>query len=390
MTSDGRIVTFTNLFPSSARPTFGLFVRERMRRVIAATGYEWHVVCPVARVPWPLSRLGAWNMPELPEQEEQPEHGVTVHHVRYLHLPGMSLAAQARRMARAARPIVARLCGDGPAVLDAHYVYPDGVAALTIAGELGVPCFVTARGTDVNVIAELPVVRRQLQAALRHATRLFAVSEPLRRKFAALAGGDDRVELSRNGVDFERFQPGDRAAARRALGLPADVALVCGVGRLAENKGFHHMVKALRGLPKQVHFAIAGDGPMRAELKAQAPAGRLHLLGSQPPDRVAELYRAADLMVLPSAREGWPNVVTEALASGLRVVATPVGAIPEMLGSPLVGSLVRAEDAGGLRSEVERLLRSPYDRTSVRDYARRFSWDEPIERLAAAFRRAMP
>lgn len=382
------IVTFTNLFPSAALPRHGLFVQERMRRVRAALGCAWQVVCPVPQVPrlWPkrtIDRLFA-SMPS-----EEVVDDVVVHHPRYRHLPGLSLRAQARRMADGARARLAEVCAGGRVVVDAHYVYPDGVAALTLARELDLPCFVTARGSDLNVLAEDPRVAAQLQATVAGATRLFAVSEPLRRRFASVAGLPlERVELARNGVDLDRFRPGDAEAARRELGLPAQVALVAGVGRLVPAKGFHLMVRALRSLPSEVHFALVGAGPERARLEALAPPGRLHLLGSRSPDEVATLLRAADLLVLPSEREGWPNVVTEALAAGVPVVATAVGAVPDMLTVPFAGALIRAGDHRALGREVERFLSAPRDPARLRAFAARFGWDEPIERLAAAFRAA--
>ena len=92
--------------------------------------------------------------------------------------------------------------------------------------------------------------------------------------------------------------------------------------------------------------------------------------------------------MLPSEREGWPNVVTEALASGVPVVATPVGAVPTMIEAPYTGSLIRQGDHRALASEVRRHLERPRDAQRIREYAERFSWDEPVRFLADAFREA--
>lgn len=385
----GRIVTFTNLFPSSARPAHGLFVRERMRRVADAMDCDWRVVCPIPHVPRVLPRRAIDRMFDaMPEHESL--DGVAVHHVRYRHLPALSERAQARRIVAGARDALAAACHERPVVVDAHYVYPDGVAALQLCAELGVPCFVTARGTDLNVLGGHAGIAAQIRAVAGSAARLFAVSEPLRQRFAEVAELPvERVAVVRNGVDLERFRPGDPGAARRAFGLPDDVRLVVGVGRLIAAKGFHLMARALRLLPAAVHFAVAGAGPERERLESLSPPGRLHLLGARTPDEVARLLQAADLLVLPSEREGWPNVVTEALASGVPVVATPVGSIPEMLSAPFVGSLVRAGDHTALAREVERMLSVPRDPQRIRAFAQRFSWDQPVAFLTAAFREAL-
>ena len=209
MSQTPRLLVFTNLYPSAAKPRHGLFVAERVRRLCAATGWEPIVVSPVPRVPAPLRRGLDRVHATMPESEQVDD--VVVHHPRYFHVPGVSTKAQARRMARGARTIVRQLVdeADGPVVIDAHYLYPDGVAAGLIARELGVPFVLTARGTDLNVLSEVPSVRRQMGEVFPDAFARFGVSRPLVEKFDALVPGRTTARLARNGVDFERFRPGD-------------------------------------------------------------------------------------------------------------------------------------------------------------------------------------
>ncbi len=380
-----RIITFSNLYPSAALPQHGTFVQERMQRVVAGQDdLELVVVSPVATVPRLLQRGEYARTRAMPATEVVA--GVPVHHPRYFHLPGLSLGKQAARMAAAALPVVTALAQGQRCVLDAHYVYPDGVAALRIGGALGIPCVVTARGSDVNVLAEHRVVAPQVRATMPHARALFAVSEALRRRFATVAAVPDaRVELLRNGVDLARFRPGDRAAARARLRLPAQGSLVLGVGRLVAAKGFALAVRALAHLPGDVSLVLVGDGPQRAELSRLAPAGRLHLLGARARDDVALALQACDVFTLPSEREGWPNVVTEALASGLPVVATAVGGVPEIVADAVAGELVAAEPrvlADGLRRQLARGDQRP----KVAAYAQRYAWDAPVQRLRSVLR----
>ncbi len=386
MTPSPHVVTFTNLFPSAARPTHGVFVAERVRRLRDALGATLEVLCPVPALPrfWP--RRPSERVYDALSAHETWE-GIGLRHVRYRHWPGMSETAQAERIVRASADAFTSAVGGRTAVVvDAHYVYPDGVAALRLAAELGVPCFVTARGSDLNVLGQRPALARQIRASVKTAAGLFAVSEPLCRLFADIAGVPrDAVQLARNGVDFDLFRPGDEDAARDALGLPRGLPLVAAVGRLVPGKGFHTMARALRLLPEEVHFAVAGSGPEARRLRALAPEGRLHLLGARSRADVATLLRAADVLVLPSEREGWPNVVTEALASGTPVIATPVGGIPDILTAPHVGALARVGDHRALAREVERFLRAPSNPDAVRAFAQRFGWEAPIEVLRARF-----
>lgn len=387
----GGILTFTNLFPSAAMPLHGTFVRERMQRVVARGGYGWQVVAPVPHAPW-LLRTGTYRKwAQLPAVET--EQGCAVHHPRYQHWPGISGRRQADAMAAAALPVVQSICAGGRWVIDAHYLWPDGVAAAVIARRLGLPLVLTARGSDVNVAAADPVIRSRIRDAASVAAQLVAVSSDLAQRLAGIAGVPvDSVLRARNGVDLDAFRPGDAAAARRELGLPATGSLVLGVGRLVPGKGFDVALGAVRQLGG-VRLVLVGDGPERSRL-AEAGGADLLLLGEQPRDRVALAMRACDALVLPSEREGWPNVVTEALACGLRVVASAVGGIPEILGhSPpgdlRLGALVPPRDPGALRAALGAVLASPPDREFVRSHAAQWSWDEPVAALCGVFDRLL-
>ncbi|MFT4515480.1 MAG: teichuronic acid biosynthesis glycosyltransferase TuaC, partial [Planctomycetota bacterium] len=201
---------------------------------------------------------------------------------------------------------------------------------------------------------------------------------------------ESEVVTVRNGVDLERFVPGNPVAARRALGLPEVGRIVVSVGRLVAGKGFDVAVRAVRDLPNTT-LVLVGDGPERSKL-AGLGGDRVKFLGVLPATEVATAYQAADVFVLPSHREGWPNVVTEALASGLPVVATPVGGIPQILGGeqpePFLGALVPVGDVAGFAVALQRVLDDEKRTSEVRAFAERYGWQEPIEHLVQTFRRA--
>lgn len=383
------VVTFSNLFPSSVMPTHGLFVKERMRRVAAAGGFQWTVVAPVPNVIWPLRRgvYKAWA--QVPRHERL--DGIDVHHPRFRHWPGMSQRRQADAVRDGARPLLQKLCADGPVVIDAHYLWPDGVAAGELARELGVPFTLTARGSDVNVLAQDPPIAARIAAVASEAHQCMAVSDALAQRFAEAAGmPGERVRTVRNGVDLDRFGPGDQAEARAELGLPVTGRIALGVGRLVPGKGFDVAARAVRKL-EDVTLVLVGAGAERANIEA-AGGGRVVFLGAQPPERVAVAYRAADVFVLPSEREGWPNVVTEALASGVPVVATRVGGIPQILGDeppPHLGAMVPPSDPDGLQQALRLVLAEGHRRDEVRAFAERYGWQQPVELLVETFRSAV-
>lgn len=387
------VLTFTNLFPSAVMPTHGVFVHERMSRLLAMRPqWRWEVVSPVPEVAWFFRSQTYRRWHAVPASEQV--HGVTVHHPRYRHWPGLSLRRQADAMAQGAERIVTTLAAQRPVVLDAHYLWPDGVAAAMLARKLGIPFVLTARGTDVNVVASDHTVAARIAEAAAGALACFAVSGALCDRFAAVTGLDRaRITEVRNGVDLDRFRPGDAPSARQRLGLPAQGRLLLGVGRLVESKGFLLAARALASLPSDVHLVLVGEGPQRSEI-AEVGGNRVHFLGARLPDEVADAFRACDLFVLPTEREGWPNVVTEALASGLRVVASAVGGIPEILGGAApadgsLGALVPPRDEAALLAALRRILDVPGDRARVRAFAERWSWSAPLTTLAEVFDRAL-
>lgn len=387
------LLTFTNLFPNSVMPTHGIFVKERMQRVAAAMGdVEWRVVAPVPRAPWFLrtSNYRRWLM--VPERETF--DGVVVEHPRFSHWPGLSVGRQADAVVAACLELVREIVGARPAVIDAHYIWPDGVAAAGIAARLGIPFVLTARGTDVNLLAKDEGIRRRIAGAAPKAWKRYAVSRALADRFADAAGMPrDTVEVARNGVDMDRFRPGDAVAARQALGLPLDERIVLGVGRQVSSKGFEVAARAVAGMGPGVRLALIGEGPERHAIEV-AGRGRVIFLGPRSPDGVAQACRAADVLTLPSEREGWPNVVTEAIASGLRVVATAVGGIPEILGNPpppdgSLGALVPWNDVAALQRALTDVLSRPADPVRVRSHAEQFGWDPPVQQLKETFYAAL-
>jgi glycosyltransferase involved in cell wall biosynthesis len=384
------IITFGNLFPSSVMPTHGIFVYERMRRVAEMSGCRWTVVAPVPAVMWPLRRGIYRKWAKVPLRETW--HGVDVYHPRYRHLPGISVSRQADAVAKGSRQVVSALVQGGGSVLDVHYVWPDGVAAGMLANELGVPFTLTARGTDVNVLAQDAQLANRIADAAGRAHQCMAVSTALAQRFAdACSMPREQVVTVRNGVDLERFAPGDQAQARAELGLPANGHVALGVGRLITTKGFDVAARAVQTLA-HAHLVLIGDGPEQQSIEV-AGGGCVTFLGALPPEKVAVACRAADVFVLPTHREGWPNVVTEALASGLPVVATPVGGIPQIMGgadvAPHLGALVEVGDVVGFASAMKRVFNDGKQTAKVRAFAENYGWQEPVEQLVSTFRRAV-
>ncbi|HQD16141.1 MAG TPA: glycosyltransferase, partial [Ottowia sp.] len=277
-------------------------------------------------------------------------------------------------------------------VIDAHYYYPDGVAAALLAAHFGKPLAVTARGTDVNLIPEHALPRRWLRWASTRAAASIGVSQALVERMRALSFDPARLHVLRNGVDLERFQPQPAAQAREALGIRGAPVLLT-VGNLHEHKGQHLAIDALALLRARFPGAcllVVGTGPDDKALRAQAERAALgedavRFVGAVPNAQLARWYSAADVLLLCSSREGWPNVLLEAMACGTPVVASAVGGVGEIVSSPVAGRMVVERSAPAFASAVADLLARPVDRGGVRAHAEQFGWDGTSRGQVALF-----
>jgi glycosyltransferase involved in cell wall biosynthesis len=261
-------------------------------------------------------------------------------------------------------------------LIDAHYFYPDGVAAVWAANHFRIPVVVTARGTDISLIPKFTVPRRLIEGAARNANGIIAVCDALKSEMVALGIDADRITVLRNGVDLDKFRPGERASARAHFGLERRV--LASVGHLIKRKGHHHVIAALPHL-NDTDLLIVGDGPERRTLERLAVklgvANRVRFLGALTQEELARLYNAIDALVLASSREGWANVLLESMACGTPVAASAVWGTPEVVAVPEAGTLMPSVDAAGVVVAVRELFRKPRDRAATRRYAEGFSWD---------------
>ena len=391
------LVVFSSLFPSVARPGAGLFIRERMFRVA-----QHRPLAVVSPQPWfpgqsLIRRLRPGYRPPAPALEIQ--HGIRVYHPRFLALPGLLRRLDGRAMALGSFFLLRRLRAGGARLIDAHFAYPDGEAAVRLGRWLGLPVTITLRGTEVPHSRD-PALRPRLARTLKAATRVFSVSDSLRRLALELGAAAEKTEVVGNGVDTGIFQPVDRAAARARFGLPAGARVLISVGGLVERKGMHRVIDclpALLGRHPDLHYLIVGggspEGDLRPELDAQAArlglAGRVHFLGALQPEELKWPLSASDVFVLATRNEGWANVFLEAMACGLPVVTTDVGGNAEVVCRAELGSIVPFGDAAALRQALDDALNTHWNRAAILEYARANQWDKRVTQLLNAFEQVL-
>ncbi|MBP7203342.1 MAG: glycosyltransferase family 4 protein [Propionivibrio sp.] len=375
-----RTLLFSTLYPSSARPIHGIFVETRLRELLKSGEVETKVVAPVPWFPFSGERWGEYGRFAATPRFEQ-RNGVDVHHPRYFLPPKIGMNIAPHTLARSALPTIRKLMRDGFDfdLIDAHYYYPDGVAAGFLAKWLGKPFVVTARGTDLSQIPQFAYPRRLILDTAARAAASIGVCAALMDSIAELGADRQRLHVMRNGVDLERFQPVDRVEARRYLGLPIDRRILLSVGLLIERKGHHIAIEALKQLPEDVLLVIAGSGPERERLEGLAKdsgvAARVQFAGQVPNDQLKWWYSAADALLLCSSREGWANVLLESMACGTPAIATSIWGTPEVIQRREAGRLMATRTPQALVDASRDLFADYPDRTSVRKYAEGFGWD---------------
>jgi glycosyltransferase involved in cell wall biosynthesis len=387
-----RVLVVTKIFPNAVEPLSAPFNRQQL----AALGRRCEVEV-LATIPWfpAAGALARWSpagsLGAVPRTEQI--DGLPVAHPRVLYLPRVGHALSAALYAASVLPAVLRRRGRFDVLLGS-WAYPDGVAAVALGRALGVPTVVKLHGSDIDVLAERPALRRQLALALPRAARVVAVSRALAAKAEALGVAPDRIDVVTNGVDGALFHPRDRAAARAALGHARDARpWLLYVGRVEEDKGAHELAAAFARVAAarpDIRLVVVGDGKARATLEETLrPLGeRALFVGPRPLPEIPLWMGACDVLTLPSHHEGTPNVLLEALACGRRIVATRVGGIPDVVHRAELGALVPVGDVDALTDALADALATPYDAAVVAALGARGGWDESAARLLASLERA--
>jgi len=394
-----RILFLTQTFPRQSGDTSGPFIRD-LARALVRGGDSVTVLAPHAR-----GLAAAWE-----------DDGVAVRTFRYapeaLEVLGYSRSLDADETIRplaglvaplylvAARRAVARICRAGKTdLVQAHWVVPNGLAAA--GATTAAPLAVGLHGSDVFV-AERRGVRRVVAAALARTAVLTGCSPELVDRVCSLGFPRSRAHVIPYGVDVAKFAPGPARARdwRQCLGIPGTATVLLSVGRMATKKGYQVLIPELPSLLARhpaLHVVLAGAGDRLGEFRAaMGSEPRVHFPGAVGHDDLPDLFRAADLFVLPAVHDsrgnvdGLPNVILEAMATALPVVATAISGIPQAVRPETTGLLVAEGDGPGLAAAIDRLVAGPELRRRLgaggRAAAEReLTWEQVAARYRAAY-----
>lgn len=390
-----RVLSLSTLFPCPSRPGFGKFVANQMRAVgrLAGAGapVDLTMINPIGLPIWPLSLRPPYRaLTSCPKTSRL--DALTVYHPRFRLLPVIGGDSNPERIVRAVLPLARRLHAETPFdVVDAQFFFPDGPAAAHIAAQLGLPCTIKARGSDIHYWSTRPRALAQIRQAADASAGILSVSEALKRDMVTLGLPEGRIATHYTGLDRALFRVTPRSQARArllelfGLAVTEGVPLVVCPGALIAIKGQRFAIEALTDLP-QVHLALAGTGQDEAGLRALAVglgvSSRVHFLGHISHVALPILMSAASAVVLPSEREGLANVWIEALACGTPLVIPDIGGAREVVRSASAGRIA-ARNGPAIADALRDLLAADIAQDEAAACVSGFSWDENARALVA-------
>jgi glycosyltransferase involved in cell wall biosynthesis len=347
-------------FPNRYYPQLGTFIKQSIDS-IANQGVDVTVISPKPFV-LPFSAF-PYNFYKLPRIEHTEKYDL--HYPRYIYavpkkyfypLTGISYSSFVFEYSiKNIKP--------KPDLIHAHFSYPDGYGMRKLAKKWRVPLVISALGTIERKVAyEGSYTSRQIIEAMNFADKILSVSEDLKLHIVNLGINEEKVHVVPNGVDTEKFKPAGKAHARNLLNLPQDKNIVLFVGALRKIKGVDYLIEAAKSFVNTNTnlFMVGRDDGLRKNLEKRAQelkiADYVRFTGPVNHEDIPLWISASDILVLPSLSEGRPNVILEALACEVPVVATDVGGIPELIVDGETGHLVPAKNPIELSRKINKLL----------------------------------
>ncbi|HSI15558.1 MAG TPA: glycosyltransferase [Chthoniobacter sp.] len=365
-----KLLFVSNLFPDTSEPYRGLDNVTLLHHLAD----RWDIRALAVR---PTLRPRSWQ-PRPQDVKFAPQY------ISAPYVPKIGSRWNHRLMARALRAPIRELRRQFAFdVVLSSWIFPDSCAIAELAKELDFPFAAIAQGSDVHQYLQMPVRREIITRLLPRASAIITRSGELARLLANAGLAHDRLHPVYNGVDLELFQPGDKTVARRELGLPADAPIILFVGNFYDIKNPLLPPTALANLPTIAFktppvLVMVGGGDMVEQVRHLADRlpikDRIFLSGRTDAAGVARYMQAADTLCLPSQNEGVPNVILEAFACGLPVIASRVGGIPEVHPGDDFGRLVSPAEPATFAAAFQEVLLNPPPAERMRNHALQFSW----------------
>jgi teichuronic acid biosynthesis glycosyltransferase TuaC len=385
-----RIIIITNLYPNSEEPLRGVFVESMAKEL-----KELCDLTVISPLPWfPkgdfLKRFGKWHKYSLVNNSREKD-GIKIYYPKFIAIPKMGIV-HSFFMFIAIFSLVNKLHKQKPIdLINAHWIFPDGVAANWVAQFLKIPIVLSAHGCDINHYPKLFMRKTPIVRALAKANGISVVSSAQKTVVEKMGIVSAKIQVVRNGVDFKLFKLRDKIACRKKYGLEPDMKMILFVGQIIEVKGIEFLIEAFSSIapinPEYKLFLI-GQGHLRQKYEevilARGLSHSLLFKGEISREEIPYWFGASDALCLPSIREGCPTVILEALACGKPIVASKVGGIPELINDKN-GILVEARDPKALAAALTLALNRPWDEIEIQRSVPDYSWQAVAGRYFALF-----
>ncbi len=284
-------------------------------------------------------------------------------------------------------------------VILVSWTFPDTAAIAGLQSQLRAPFVGIVQGSDAHAYLKMGLRRKAIVSALNRSASTITRSARLAELLAEAGVVREKLHPVYNGVDLETFRPaGDRAKVREELGLSPNLPMLLFVGNFLPVKNPLLLVRAHAELcgkytDRRCQLVMVGGGPMEGEARRAADAGgfgeNVVLAGRKNAAQVARYMQAADVLCLSSENEGVPNVILEAFASGIPVMSTAVGGIPEVVSKDFLGRLVERGQLDPMVGALAELLARPARTEQIREHALYFSWERAADEYLALLKQAV-
>lgn len=394
MTDRVRVLCISTMFPNPRMPVHAQFVKQRLDAL--SRKLDLIVVSPIPWFPGEQYFPRYANRSRIPSQTSA--NAYPTYFPKFFSIPAVLKPLDGIFLAFALWSFVrSHSLKEKIDVLDCHLAFPEGFAGALLSRVLGKPYVVTLRGHDVNDLPRFPVRIRQVLFALRHSARYFGVARALVDGAVRLGAPLEKGYASTNGVDAARFRPTAKEEARGALGLDHTKRYMLSVSHLVPRKGVDILLRALALLRAEGHtdlrLIVVGKGGEEGDCESRLHtlatelgiAGEVVWAGAVLNTDLHAWYSAADVFCLASEKEGWPNVILEAMACSTPVVAHRTWGVPEIITGPDLGILVETREARPFADAISLALEKTWDPARLRSYALENTWDKVAEELMQHF-----
>ncbi|MFH1563680.1 MAG: glycosyltransferase family 4 protein [Nitrospirota bacterium] len=392
----------SSLFPNNQQPTFGIFVKERISRIARLCNIK--VIAPV---PWfpKIKFIKEYYCYSQISKEEKIE-GLDVLHPRFFIFPKIFKSLDGFLY------FVSILLGVLKVkkifnfdIIDCHWVYPDGFAAVLLGKILKKPVVITIRGPGVLTIPGYRIRKKLAIWSLKQSNYIITVCEAIRQEAIKAGIPGEKIITIPNGIDTQKFYPIDKIKARERLNLPLDKKIILSVGYLCKRKGFHHIIDAISMIMgktgrKDFLLIIVGGSESGAEgdfkpnlerqIKELGLIPYIQLVGQKPHNELYLWYNTCDIFCLASSKEGWANVLFEAIACGKPVVATNIWGTPEVIKSDEYGILINEQTGEAIAEGILKALNKNWDPKKLIEYAQENTWEEVAKKVFDLCNRTKP